>query len=196
MAHFPKALEILLTELRKLPGVGRKTAERYAFHLLNLPESELRHFGDAISHIKERIHACKTCGALLEKTCSFCDNTLRNQELLCIVTSPKDIFGLEETREYRGLYHVLGTLISPLEGKMPDQIDLNAIKERTANVKELVIALDSTLEGDATALFLKEELARPGLAISRLALGIPVGSSLDYVDGGTLTRALLGRHPI
>jgi recombination protein RecR len=196
MTRYPTPLEILINELKKLPGVGRKTAERYAFHLLNLPSSDLQYFGEQISHFKSRIQTCSTCGALHDNTCTFCTDPNRNQSILCIVSSPKEIYFMEETGYFKGLYHVLGTLISPLEGKMPDQIDLDAIKARTQNTTELVIALDSTLEGDATSLYLKEELARPDLIITRLALGIPLGSSLDYVDGGTLARALLNRSPL
>lgn len=195
MSKYPSALLSLIAYLKKLPGVGTKTAERFAFQLLNWPESQLNDFANHIQKIKITIRHCPECHCLMEGVgCEFCDTTKRDTHILCIISSPKDLYQIEETRAYRGLYHVLGGLLSPLEGRGHEYLRLESLKLRilTLNIKEIVIALDSTLEGDATALYLKDQLR--GVAISRLAFGLPLGSSLDFVDGGTLARALLGRQ--
>ena len=128
--------------------------------------------------------------------CAFCDPIKRDASILCIISCAKDVYAFEETRAYRGFYHVLGALISPLDGRMPDHLDLDHLKERIQKLQtqEVIIALDSTIEGDATALYLKDNLTKLGLKVSRLAFGLPMGSPLDYVDGSTLSRALLGRQ--
>ena len=193
---YPETLVKLISVLRKLPGVGSKTAERFAFHLLDWPQDKLEEMSEIIKSSKQKLKGCPTCGALIDITvCPFCDLHKRESRLLCVVASPKDIFCLEETHEYRGLYQVLGTLLSPLEGKKLDQQVLNTLKQRIKahNVEEVILALDSTLEGDATALYLKKELDTLSVRTSRLALGLPMGSSLDLIDGGTLARALAGR---
>lgn len=194
--HYPDPLLKLIAVLKKLPGVGSKSAERFAFHLLDWPEEKLSEMGLAIKEIKNHLKNCSECGALIEEKCALCSDPNRNEKILCIVATSKDVFLIEETRSYRGLFHVLGALFSPIHGKTPHPEILEKLKYRITSlgIKEIVIALDSTLEGDATALYLKRELAPFGVIISRLALGLPLGSSLDFIDGGTLARALAGRH--
>ncbi len=183
--------------LRKLPGVGSKTAERFAFHLLSWPQEHLGHFSQVLQTLKEKVQSCPECHCLMENDhCFFCDPMKRDGSTLCIISSAKDVYAFEETRAYKGFYHVLGALLSPLDGRMPDHLDLDHLKQRIEKLKiqEVIIALDSTIEGDATSLYLKEHLTQIGLKVSRLAFGLPMGSPLEYVDGSTLSRALLGRQ--
>lgn len=195
--RYPEHLLKLIQVLKKLPGVGHKSAERFAFHLLNWPDYQLRELGQVVAEIKNKLKYCHDCGCLMDETaCSFCDLSKRDSHLLCVIASPRDAFSIEDTHEYKGLYHVLGGVLSPLEKRGPDQLSLQKLKNRITalNIQEIVIALDSTLEGDATSLFIKQELAPYSVHVSRLAFGLPMGSSLDYVDGGTLARALAGRN--
>jgi recombination protein RecR len=197
MAKYPAHLSNLIGFLKRLPGVGSKTAERYAFHLLSWPEDHLHHLAELSRTLKEKVQHCSECRCLMDKeSCDFCDLHRRDSHVLCIISQAKDAYALEETRAYRGLYHVIGGLLSPLDGRTPDHLDLSHLTQRvqTLKVQEIIIALDSTLEGDATALYLKEHLSRLGLKVSRLAFGLPMGSPLEYVDGGTLSRALTGRQ--
>jgi recombination protein RecR len=194
--RYPHHLLKLIEVLKRLPGVGNKSAERFAFHLLTWPEEQLRELGRVLSTTKEQLKQCTVCGCLMgDEGCSFCDLSRRDISVLCVIASPRDVFSIEETHEYHGLYHVLGGVLSPLEQRGPEHLSLYKLKDRLTNlpVKEIVVALDSTLEGDATALFLKQELADYPVQISRLAFGLPMGSALDYVDGGTLARAFAGR---
>jgi recombination protein RecR len=194
--RYPDHLLKLIQVLKRLPGVGNKSAERFAFHLLTWPEDQLRELGNVVSATKEKLKQCPLCGCLMDLGgCLFCHAPQRDSSVMCVLASPRDVFAIEETHEYQGLYHVLGGVLSPLERRGPEHLSIVQLKERLTllKVKEVVIALDSTLEGDATALFLKQELAHYPVQISRLAFGLPMGSSLDYVDGGTLARALAGR---
>lgn len=197
MAKYPTDLNHLIAYLKRLPGVGTKTAERFAFQILNWQEGELSSFSALLSHLKERITYCPECKCLTDNgKCFFCLSETRDRSKLCIIASPRDAYSIDETGAYRGLYHVLGGLLSPIEGRTPDHLNLDALKKRIATLqtKEIIIALDSTIEGDATSLFLKEQIQAWGLSVTRLAFGIPIGSSLDFVDGGTLARALTGRQ--
>jgi len=195
--RYPAAIEKLMNLLSKLPGVGRRTAERYAFDLLlTWEEGELKKLSELVSRVKQEVQSCPCCGALTdEAACLFCSNESRRQDVLCVVSTPREIFSIENTREYRGLYHVLGGLLSPLDGRGAEALQLHRLTTRLQEgaIKEVILALDSTLEGDTTSLFLKEELEAFYVKVSRLAFGIPVGSSLEYVDGGTLARAFSGR---
>ncbi len=197
MHKYPSELNTLISYLKKLPGVGSKTAERFAFHLLEWPETELKKISCHLSTLKEKIKHCPECHCLIdEATCQFCSGSHRNRSQLCMISSAKDVFALEETGAFRGLYYVIGGLLSPIDGKTPEHLNLEKIKKKVYDlgVKEIIIALDSTLEGDTTALFLKEQVQTWGLSVSRLAFGLPLGSSLDFVDGGTLARALTARQ--
>ena len=197
MVKYPSHLLTLIAHLKKLPGVGKRTAERFAFQLLKWEESDLDAFSNAIQTIQHHIDYCETCGCMMEKAfCLFCNSTKRDPSLLCIVAHAKDVFSFEETGQFQGLYHVLGTLLSPLDGKVPEDLNLPKLVKhiQTCGIKEVVIALDSTLEGDATALFLKDQLKSLEIKVSRLAFGLPLGSSLDFIDEGTLCQALAGRQ--
>lgn len=194
---FPPPLTNLITYLKKLSGVGTKTAERFAFELLGWPEDRLISFGSLLQELHQLLPTCPLCGCLTSKgVCPFCVSTTRDSSLLCILSSPKDAYAVEETRFYKGLYHVVEHLLSPLHDRHTKTLRMDRIQERIAkhHVKELILAFDSTLEGDTTALYIKQQLQHVPVSISRIAFGIPVGSSLEYIDGGTLTRAFQGRH--
>lgn len=196
LMRYPPHLLKLIDIFKRLPGVGNKSAERFAFQLLTWPKDRLDEMGTAVQEITLRLRQCGQCGCLIgEDQCSFCTPARVALGSLCIIASPRDAFAIEETREYKGLYHVLGGLLSPMEGFGPDRLSLHPLKKRISDhqINEVVIALDSTLEGDATSLYIKKELATFNVQISRLAFGLPMGSSLDYVDGGTLARAFSGR---
>lgn len=194
---YPTHLLKVIETLKRLPGVGNKSAERFAFQMLAWPVEYLEEMAGIIKDIPIQLKACKCCGCLQTEaeSCHFCAESRHGTGVLCIVASPRDAFAIEATGEYKGLYHVLGGLLSPLQGIGPDKLNIYTLKERVvfSAIKEIVIALDSTLEGDATALYIKQELEQEGVNISRLAFGLPMGSSLDYVDGGTLGRAFAGR---
>ena len=194
---FPEDLLSLVAYLKKLPGVGTRTAERFAFEFLNWEPHALLDLSDTLKTIQQNIPPCPTCGCLTDRsTCRFCQN--RDTSSLCILASARDAYAMEETQSYRGLYHVIEHLLSPLDGRHTNTLRLDRIEKRLAqnNIQEVIIAFDSTLEGDTTALYLKNALNRPNLSISRLAFGLPVGSSLEYIDSGTLARSLLGRQSI
>lgn len=196
---FPPALNTLISNLQKLPGVGKKTAERYSFDIITWSQSDLETFAKHISELKDRLTTCKECNALLDNTdnkpCTYCDTVNRDSNNLCILSSQKDLFAVEGTHMYLGMYHILDGLLSPSNNFSPQNLNLDALKERIKKlqIKEIILALDSTLEGDATSLYLKRELDTMGVKISRLALGMPIGSSLDFIDEGTLSKALSER---
>ena len=197
MLRYPKGLLTLIAHLKKFPGVGKKTAERYAFHLLKWEGKELHELAEGLATLKERVQTCSECGSLMDRAlCDFCDREKRDPTKLCIIGSPRDVYAIEETGDFRGMYHVLGALLSPLDGKTPESLNLPHLEKRISQLetKEMILALDSTLEGDVTSLFLKEQFQKKGIAISRLALGLPLGSSLDFVDEGTLSQAFSGRQ--
>lgn len=197
MIKYPKTLSKLISALKRLPGVGNKSAERFAFHLLNWPSTHVEELAALLRDVKEQLTHCPECGCLMEtERCSLCHDSSRDHQVICVVAYPKDIFAIELTHEYKGLYHVLGGVLSPMEGKNADQLTISQLCERIRSlpIREVIIALDSTLEGDTTALYLKQELSKMEVAVLRLAFGLPMGSSLDYVDGGTLARAFRGRR--
>lgn len=194
---YPLQLLKLIALLKKFPGVGSKTAERFAFQLLSWPEHQLSDYALLLATLKQDIKHCPDCHCLMaDERCDFCDLSKRDPHILCIIASAKDAFTLEETRAFRGLYHVIGGLLSPIDGRHPQHLNFQDLQKRIEKhqVKEVIIALDSTLEGDTTALYLKEQLDKQNIKVSRLAFGLPMGSSLDFVDGGTLSRALTGRQ--
>lgn len=194
---YPEDLQTLIASLKKLPGIGTRTAERFAFEFLTWPHEELAHLGQLFEMLQKKIPPCSTCGCLTDLGhCSFCDLSLRESRFLCVLASARDAYAIEETKLFRGLYHVVEHLLSPLDGRHAAMLRVERIEERVALhcVEEVVIAFDSTLEGDTTALYLKERLSTLPIKITRLAFGLPVGSSLDHIDGGTLSRALTGRQ--
>jgi len=196
--QYPKPFFPLLEALKKLPGVGNKTAERYLFRLLEWKEEELQEFSSLLKTLPGKIKKCPECGCLAgeEEACPFCSGARKEAGTLCIVGSPRDVYAIETTGEFSGAYHVLEGLLSPMEGIGPEALNIEKLKERirALQVREVIAALDATLEGDATALYLKKELEPLNVKISRLAFGLPLGSSLDYIDGSTLARALTARN--
>lgn len=196
MHNYPQALKQLIEALKTLPGIGSKSAERFAFHILEKPQAELQQLANILATCKEKIPTCDTCGSYFDgNECPFCNLSNRDPSLLCIVTHPKDVFAIEQTHVFKGLYHVIGGVLSPLEGKGPDHLKLPRLTHRlnTLGIKEVVIAIDSTVEGDATSLYLQQELAPFNLKLSRVAFGLPLGSSFEYVDQGTLASSIYGR---
>ncbi|AAD18448.1 RecR [Chlamydia pneumoniae TW-183] len=198
MTRYPDYLSKLIFFLRKLPGIGFKTAEKLAFELISWDSEQLKILGNAFHNVASERSHCPLCFTLKESKeadCHFCREERDNQSL-CIVASPKDVFFLERSKVFKGRYHVLGSLLSPITGKHIENERLSILKSRIETLcpKEIILAIDATLEGDATALFLKQELQHFSVNISRLALGLPIGLSFDYVDSGTLARAFSGRH--
>jgi recombination protein RecR len=194
---YPADLLSMIAHLKKLPGVGTRTAERFAFEFLSWPQEQLSALSKIFIEIQEKIPPCTVCGCLTDAgKCRFCDLSVRDSSRLCLIASPRDVFAIEETKSYNGLYHVIEHLLSPLDGRHAHHLRLDRIEERIrgTQVKEAILAFDSTLEGDTTALYLKSHLSKANLTISRLAFGLPVGSSLEYIDGGTLARAFKGRQ--
>jgi recombination protein RecR len=194
--HYPAHLVKIIDSFKRLPGVGNRSAERFAFQLLDWKVDYLNEMAALLRELPHKLRQCSDCGCLIgEENCPFCKPERAAQQALCIIASSRDVFAIEQTGEFKGIYHVLGALLSPLDGIGPERLPIAKLKERIAQhqIREVVVALDATLEGDATALYLKRELEVPGLHISRLAFGLPIGSALDYVDGGTLARALSAR---
>ncbi|MFQ5817537.1 MAG: recombination mediator RecR [Terriglobia bacterium] len=199
MKEFAQPIARLVEELKRLPGVGQKTAHRLAFHILRqAPEEGLR-LADTIRDAKQQVRACSICNNLTDQDpCAFCSSPTRNPKLICVVEEPQDIINLERTRQFGGLYHVLGGVIAPLQGVGPEQLKIKGLLERTQNgvVEEIIIATNPNAEGEATALYLAKLLKPLGIKVTRIAMGIPVGSDLEYADEVTLQRALEGRREI
>ena len=192
------AIENLVAQLTRLPGIGTRTAQRLAFHLLSAPADEAGALAAAIVEVKERVHACRECGNLTEDDlCRVCADPRRERSVICVVEHPVDVLSLERTHEYRGLYHVLGGALSPLDGVAPADIRVAGLLERVArgDVTEVVLATNPTMTGEATAAYLADRL-RDGVRVTRLASGLPVGGDLEYADEVTLGRALAGRREI
>jgi recombination protein RecR len=190
------AMRRLMDLLRQLPGVGEKTASRLLFHLLASPPEFGRSLSRALLEVVERVHACKDCGNLTElPLCEICSDSRRERSLLCVVERVPDLLAIESSHEYRGLYHVLHGVLNPLDGTGPEKIRVEELLHRLpGEVREVILATSSSVEGEATALYLKKRLQSLGLKVSRIASGIPVGGELEYVDGGTIGRALFGRR--
>ena len=194
--HYPVHLVKIIDSFKRLPGVGNRSAERFAFQLLDWKPEYLHEMAALLRELPVKLRHCSECSCLIgEESCPFCRPERAAAQSLCIIASPRDVFAIEQTGEFKGLEHVLGALLSPLDGIGPEKLPIALLKERIAThqISEIVMALDATLEGDATSLYLKRALESEGVHISRLAFGLPIGSSLDYVDGGTLARALSAR---
>lgn len=186
----------LIDELGRLPGVGPKSAQRIAFYLLQTEDDQAKKLAQVLLEVKERVKFCEICGNVTEDpTCSLCRDARRNQTLICVVEESKDVQAIERTREFRGLYHVLGGAISPIDGVGPDQLRIKELMQRLSNpeIQEVIIATDPNLEGEATATYLTRMLSTLGVTVSRLASGLPVGGDLEYADEVTLGRAFAGR---
>jgi recombination protein RecR len=192
------ALERLIGQLAQLPGLGRKSASRIAYYFLKADKGVARSLAASITELLEKIRICPICGNYTEDLpCSICADTRRDRTTICVVEQPKDVHSLEQTREYRGLYHVLMGAIAPIEGIGPEQLRIEKLlrRVREENISEVIIATNPTVEGDTTALYLTERLADCEVIVTRLALGLPVGGDLEYADRLTLARALSGRRP-
>ncbi len=199
MTYRVTPLERLVEQFERLPGIGRKTAGRLAYHLLSRSEAEAKAFAEAILEAKEKIHYCNCCQNLTDlDLCPICTDTGRDRRLICVVEDPRDVMAFERTREYNGMYHVLHGVISPMDGIGPDQLHIKELMSRLADgeVEEIIMATNPTVEGEATASYLSRLLRPMGIKVSRLAYGIPVGGDLEYADEVTLSRALEGRNEI
>jgi len=199
MALHAKPIDHLIEALNKLPGIGRKTASRLAFHILRSSLSEAQILARAILDVKEKIHLCSICFNLTdEDPCRICQDGRRTQELLCVVEGPNDLIAIENTGEYRGRYHVLHGTLSPLEGIGPEDIKIKELMERLRKekVSEVILATNPTVEGGATALYLTDLIRSLEIKVTRIACGIPMGGEIEYADGMTLSKALEGRREI
>lgn len=191
------AIQRLIDAFNKLPGIGPKGAQRIAFHLLSADEQEAADLADAITEVKAKVRFCDVCGNVCETSpCPVCADPRRDRTTICVVEEPKDVMSIERTREYRGLYHVLGGAINPMANVGPSDLNIAKLLERlkTDEVKEIILALDPNIEGEATTTYLSRLLGPLGLKVTRLASGLPVGSDLEYADEITLGRALSGRR--
>lgn len=195
---YPKTFESLVECFRKLPGVGVKTAERYAFQLIEWDEESIQSFIQTLQRVHTNINKCHICGNLSEdETCEVCKDVLREQEIICVVQSSKDVIAMEKTGEYHGLYHVLNGVISTSKGILPEDINIASLFERiTENTKEVILATNPTVEGETTALYLSKLLEKYSVTVTRIAHGLPMGGHLDYADELTLIKAIEGRKKI
>ena len=199
MNFFPAPVERLIEQFEKLPSVGKKSAQRLAFHVLNMNPVQAKEFAEAILQAKDKICLCKTCFNLTDREeCSVCTSETRDKSVICVVSDPKDVLSIERAREYKGVYHVLHGCISPLNGTGPNDIKLKELVIRVSSeqVKEVIMATNSDTEGDTTAIYAARLLKPFGVLVTRLAYGIPVGGHLEYADDVTLMRALDGRTAI
>ena len=199
MSYNIPPLARLAENFERIPGVGRKSAQRMAFYVLGLSEDAAKDFADSILEAKQRIHCCSVCQNLTDsETCPICSNPARDHSVICVVEDAQDVMAFERTREYNGVYHVLHGVISPLDGIGPDQLRVRELLARLADdsVKEIIMATNPTVDGEATASYLSRQIKPMGLKVTRLAYGIPVGGSLEYADDVTLSRALEGRNEI
>ena len=199
MNFFPAALQNLADQFARLPGIGGKTAQRLAFHVLSLPYEEAEEFSAAILEAKKQVHTCPRCQNLTDRNlCPICDDELRDKSIICVVAEPKDVIAMERSREFRGTYHVLHGVISPLNHVTQDDIKIKELLRRVGqgDVKEVIMATNPDTEGEATAMYISRLLRPMEVKVTRLAYGVPVGSQLEYADEVTLSRALEGRQEI
>lgn len=199
MFLYPGPLAALIEALRKLPGIGPKTAQRLALHLLHVPAGEAEQLAQAILEARQKIFFCSICGNLTDRDpCVFCQDETRDRSLLCVVEWPRDIIAFERTGEYKGLYHVLHGVLSPMDGVGPDDLRIRELlaRLRQHNVSEVIVATNPNVEGEATAMYLAGILKPLEVKVTRIAHGLPVGGDLEFADTATLSRSLLGRHEI
>ena len=199
MSSYPKTLERLVQELAKLPGIGEKTAQRLAFHIINLPQDEVLNLAQTLTSAKEKMVLCNRCFTISDQPiCDICNNPKREQDMICVVQSSKELFAIERTREYHGLYHVLHGAISPLDGIGPQDIKARELLLRIGkdDIKEVIMATNATVEGEATAMYLATLISPLGVEVSRIAKGIPIGADLEYTDEITIIKAFEARSRI
>ncbi|MBS7262055.1 MAG: recombination mediator RecR [Eubacteriales bacterium] len=195
MAVVIEPIARLVNSLSKLPGVGGKTAQRLAYFIINMPASDVREMSEALIEAKEKVHYCSVCGNFTDRErCSVCVDARRDPSVICVVKDPRDVNAMERTGEYRGLYHVLHGTLSPMDGVGPDDIRIRELMTRlTAEVKEVILATNPDVEGEATAMYIARLIKPMGIRVTRIAHGIPVGGDLEYTDEVTLLKALEGR---
>ncbi len=199
MRQYPKPLARLINEMSKLPGIGSKTAQRLAFYILSLEDKEAEQLAQSILTAKREMRYCSVCGNLTDTDpCSICSDPSRDETEICVVESPKDVMAMERIREFNGLYHVLHGVISPMDGVGPEDINLMSLLKRlqSSDVKELIIATNPNIEGEATAMYIARLIKPSGIKVTRIAHGIPVGGDLEYADEVTLLKAMEGRREL
>ena len=199
MQFFPAALQNLADQFGRLPGIGSKTAQRLAFHVLSLPMEDAEEFAEAILEAKREVHTCPQCQNLTDRElCPICDDDMRDRSVICVVADPKDVIAMERSREFRGTYHVLHGVISPLNHVTQDDIKIKELLKRVGSgeVREVIMATNPDTEGEATAMYISRLLRPMEVKVTRLAYGVPVGSQLEYADEVTLSRTLAGRMEI
>ncbi len=195
---YPKSLENLIQSFKNLPGVGAKTAERYAFSILEAPDEEVELFLKSMKDVKEKIHYCSCCGNISEEDlCEICKDPNRDNSMICVVQEPKDVLAMEKMKEYNGTYHVLNGALSSTKGIMPEDLNIDSLMDRVdENTKEVILATNPTMEGETTALYLDKLLKAKEVNVTRIAHGLPMGGHLDYADELTLIKAFEGRKKI
>lgn len=194
-----KSLEILIDEFNKLPGIGRKSAARLAFHVMEMSEEEVENFVTALRNVKSNVKKCSICGNFSEEDiCPICNDEFRDGSTICVVEDSRDIIPLEKTNRYKGKYHVLNGKLDPLNGMTPDRLNLKSLLERVAKeeIKEVILALNPDLEGETTALYLTKLLKPFGIKITKIASGIPMGGNIEFADVATISKALEGRQEL
>ena len=197
--HYAKPLAQLISEFEKLPGIGPKSAQRLAFHILRITEEEANAFASAIVNVKQQIRQCQVCFNYTDQNrCEICSDTKRDRSLLCVVSEPRDVAAMDKTNEFRGLYHVLGGVISPMDGIGPEMLKIRELLKRIEEdtITEVVLATNPTIEGDTTAMYIAGLLKPLGVKVTRIAHGMPVGGDMDYADQATLIQALQWRREI
>ena len=199
MSRFAEPMTRLIDELKKLPGIGSKSAQRLAFHILRSSDEDAGALAAAVNDVKAKLRLCSTCNNITDvDPCVYCSSPTRNQKLVCVVEEPTNIAAVEKTRHFNGVYHVLHGSISPLHGIGPEQLRIGNLMKRveTGGIEEVILATNPTVEGEATATYLAQQLRREGLRITRIAMGIPVGSDIEYTDEVTMLKAMEGRREI
>ena len=199
MSRFAEPMARLIEELKKLPGVGGKTAQRYAFHILRSTDEDAEQLADSIRQLKASLHLCSVCNNITDvDPCVYCSNPTRNQRLVCVVEEPTNIAAIEKTGHYNGVYHVLHGALSPLHGVGPDQLRIASLERRvvSGSIDELILATNPTVEGEATATYISRLLKPSGIRITRIATGVPAGSDIEYADEVTMQKAIEGRREI
>ena len=199
MRYYAKPLNKLIAELSKLPGIGGKTAQRLAFHIVSLSDEEAKALADSITEAKETMRYCSVCGNLTDgDICSVCSDTSRDHSTICVVESPRDVSAMERVREYKGVYHVLNGAISPMDGIGPEDINLRSLIVRLQenDIKEVILATNPNVEGEATATYIARLIKPAGIKVTRIAHGLPVGGDLEYADEVTLYKAIEGRREL
>ena len=199
MKQYPRPLGKLINSLARLPGIGEKTAQRLAFHVLSLPDEEAKTLADSILEAKSSLKYCSVCGNLTDSDpCEICSDPTRAKDTICVVESPRNVIAMERIREYNGQYHVLNGYISPMDGIGPEDINLPSLIKRlqTSDVKEVILATNPNIEGEATAMLIARLIKPAGIKVSRIASGLPVGGDLEYADSETLLKAMEGRREL